>query len=197
MLRIQNPVPVFLDGQGDPLDNGQIWIGVANQDPEENPIEVYWDVDLTIPAEQPLRTLAGTIRNGGTPSFAFVAEDDFSLRVADTNNAQINYTASYQQANASFQPLDSDLTAIAALGTTPFGRSLLTLANNAALISSIGGLNFLSLSGGTVTSAITRQGAGAHLFHVSSDFASGRVFTANVGDPDPTSAPGDIVFWLS
>jgi len=34
---------------------------------------------------------------------------------------------------AGFQPLDSDLTAIAALTTTAFGRSLLTLSNNAAL----------------------------------------------------------------
>lgn len=32
-----------------------------------------------------------------------------------------------------FQPLDSDLTAIAALSTTTYGRSLLTLANQAAL----------------------------------------------------------------
>lgn len=34
---------------------------------------------------------------------------------------------------ASYQPLDSDLTAIAALTTTPFGRGLLALANAAAL----------------------------------------------------------------
>lgn len=37
------------------------------------------------------------------------------------------------QADARYQPLDSDLTAIAALATTSFGRSLLTLANNAAI----------------------------------------------------------------
>ena len=37
-------------------------------------------------------------------------------------------------AQAASQPLDSDLTAIAALSTTSFGRNLLTLANTAALV---------------------------------------------------------------
>lgn len=39
---------------------------------------------------------------------------------------------SVSAANAAFQPLDSDLTAIAALTTTSFGRGLLALANAAA-----------------------------------------------------------------
>jgi len=39
---------------------------------------------------------------------------------------------------ASYQPLDSDLTAIAALATTAFGRALLELANAAALLSAAG-----------------------------------------------------------
>lgn len=38
---------------------------------------------------------------------------------------------------AAYQPLDSDLTAIAALATTSFGRALLTLADQAALTSSV------------------------------------------------------------
>lgn len=38
---------------------------------------------------------------------------------------------------ATFQPLDSDLTAIAALATTAYGRSLLTLANLAALVTAL------------------------------------------------------------
>jgi acid phosphatase family membrane protein YuiD len=41
-------------------------------------------------------------------------------------------------AGADMQPLDSDLTAIAALTTTSFGRSLLELANAAAALSAIG-----------------------------------------------------------
>jgi hypothetical protein len=40
--------------------------------------------------------------------------------------------------SADYQPLDSDLSAIAALATTVFGRNLLTLADSAALRSSVG-----------------------------------------------------------
>lgn len=39
---------------------------------------------------------------------------------------------------AGYQPIDSDLTAIAALTTTTYGRALLTLANQAALVSAVG-----------------------------------------------------------
>lgn len=45
--------------------------------------------------------------------------------------------AGYQPAG-SYQPLDSDLTAIAALATTAYGRALLTLADQAALLAAIG-----------------------------------------------------------
>lgn len=41
--------------------------------------------------------------------------------------------------SATYQPLDSDLTAIAALSTTAFGRGLLALADAAALRSSAAG----------------------------------------------------------
>lgn len=195
MLRIGNPFPVFLDGQGGLLDNGQIWIGTANQDPEANPIQVYWDAALTIPASQPLRTLAGTIRNGATPAFAFVAADDFSMRVSDSNDAQISYIPSYKAQSTSYQPLDDDLTAIAALGTTAFGRSLLALANVAALQAAIGGLNFIPSSGGTVSGNIVRASGGPHLFHDDASLAGGRVYIRPVGSADPTTNPGDLVFY--
>lgn len=197
MLRISNPVPIYLDGQGGLLDNGQIWVGVANQDPETHPIQVFWDQALTIPAVQPLRTLAGTIRNGATPAYAYAAEDDFSMRISDGNGAQIYYASSFKLDNQSSQPLDSDLTAIAALTTTPFGRNLLTMANAAALQATLGGLNFLPLSGGTMTSDIARQGNGKYLFHDNAALTSGRVYVRNVGDPDPSSAAGDIVLYVA
>lgn len=41
------------------------------------------------------------------------------------------------EGNAAYQPLDSDLTAIAALTTTSYGRALLTLANAAALAAEV------------------------------------------------------------
>ena len=53
-----------------------------------------------------------------------------------TNTTQIATTAFVA---AGFQPLDSDLTAIAALATTSYGRALLTLADVAALQTTING----------------------------------------------------------
>jgi hypothetical protein len=46
--------------------------------------------------------------------------------------------AAYAQPLGNYQPLDSDLTAIAALTTTAYGQNLLTLANQAALQTAVG-----------------------------------------------------------
>lgn len=55
------------------------------------------------------------------------------------------------------QPLDSDLTAIAALTTTTFGRNLLTLANTAALLAAAGAAAATDLAA-EVTRATTAEG---------------------------------------
>jgi hypothetical protein len=52
--------------------------------------------------------------------------------VVDTGTGAAN-VPTITQADARYQPLDSDLTAIAALATTSFGRALLALADAAAL----------------------------------------------------------------
>lgn len=197
MLRIVNPVPFFFDGQGDPLDNGKIWIGLPNEVPEANQIQVYWDPAGTIPADQPLVTLAGLVRNGATPAYFYVNADDYSMTVADSNNATISYAPSYLVDNQGYQPLDSDLTAIAALTTTPYGRSLLTMANLAALQAALGGLAFLPLSGGTMAGDIGRQGGGKYTFYDDSAYGSGRIYVRNVGDANPGSNAGDITFFLA
>lgn len=57
-LRV-NPFEYFTDTNGDPLDDGYIYVGVANLDPETNPISVFYDSALTIPVAQPIRTVAG------------------------------------------------------------------------------------------------------------------------------------------
>jgi hypothetical protein len=56
---------------------------------------------------------------------------------------------------APWQPLDSDLTAIAALATTAFGRSLLTLIDLNALQALIGSPTTYTLSADTSTAADT------------------------------------------
>lgn len=56
----------------------------------------------------------------------------------DPSGIGVASSAELSAAQAACQPLDSDLTAIAALSTTSFGRALLTLADAAALRTSAG-----------------------------------------------------------
>lgn len=191
---INNPLPLWLDKDGTLLDGGSIYIGTAGADPQSSPITVYWDEALTIVAAQPLRTRGGYIVNAGNASRVFGAPDDYSIRVRDFDGNQVLYVASTLVESTAFQPLDSDLTAIAALATTAYGRGLLTLANQAALKAATGIPDPIPAIGGTTTGNITRSGAGVHLYHNNGALTSGRVFVTANGAADPTSLPGDI--WL-
>lgn len=191
MQKISNPIPLFLDARGALLDGGQIYLGVADADPQTNPVQAYWDAALSIPAAQPLRTIGGRIVNGVVPSNVFVSVDDYSMTVLDYDGVQVDYSPSVFISGVQYQPLDSDLTAIAALSTTDFGRQLLTLANQAALQAAVG---YTPFTGGTVTSAIIRSGAGAYAYGASAALTGMRIFAPlATGAADPTSQPGDIV----
>lgn len=85
-LSIQVPYPVFYDRDGQPLENGNIYIGVANLDPVTNPLQVYYDEALTITASQPLITSGGYVYRNGTPTQLYVNATDFSITVNDSNN---------------------------------------------------------------------------------------------------------------
>lgn len=195
MQRIENPIPLFLDLAGGLLDSGYVFIGDADDDPEVSPIQVYWDAALTIPAAQPLRTRGGVIVNAGAPAIAYVAAADYSMRVRDADLSLVSYVPSASEAGGvAYQPLDADLTAIAALATTAFGRSILTAATAAAARALLGVVNGLPLAGGTVTGNILRGGAGPHLYHKDGALVSGRVFLTSNAVGDPTSQNGDLWF---
>ena len=84
------PYPAFAGTDGLPLDNGYIWIGVANLSPQVNPIPVYFDEALTILAVQPIRTLGGYPVYQGTPARLYV-ESNCSIQVLD-NKGNVIYT---------------------------------------------------------------------------------------------------------
>jgi hypothetical protein len=90
-LSINPPYPAFAGADGLPLENGYIWIGVVNLNPVVNPIAVYWDAALTIPAVQPIRTLNGYPVYQGTPS-RFYAGSDYSIQVLDSKGSVV-YTS--------------------------------------------------------------------------------------------------------
>jgi hypothetical protein len=87
-LSIQPPYPAFAGADGLPLENGYIWIGTANLDPQGNPINVYWDAALTIQAGQPIRTLNGYPSRNGTPARLYV-NSDYSIRVMNKNGSTV------------------------------------------------------------------------------------------------------------
>ena len=90
-LSIQPTYPIFTEMDGQPLEDGYIWIGAANLDPQGNPINVYWDAALTQLAGQPIRTQGGYPVNNGTPARLYV-NSDYSIRVM-SKNGSIVYSA--------------------------------------------------------------------------------------------------------
>jgi hypothetical protein len=52
-MSVEVPYPVFTNRDGSPIDNGYVWVGVANLQPQTNPVQVYFDRDLTQLATQP------------------------------------------------------------------------------------------------------------------------------------------------
>ena len=88
-LSIQVPFPVFQDRDGQPLENGYVWVGVANLNPQTNPVVAYYDAALTVPAAQPLRTLNGYISRAGTPAQLYIDGVNYSILVQDSKGSMV------------------------------------------------------------------------------------------------------------
>jgi hypothetical protein len=90
-IEVKPPYPAFAGADGQPLENGYIWIGTVNLSPQTNPISVYWDAANTIAAPQPIRTLNGYPSRNGTPARFYVASD-YSIQVLDSKGSVV-YTS--------------------------------------------------------------------------------------------------------
>ena len=86
---IYEPLPVFHDVDGTPLENGKVYIGTVNLDAKTNQVAAYWDEDLTMPVSQPIRTLNGYPSYQGAATPIYTAEATFSLRTYDANDVPI------------------------------------------------------------------------------------------------------------
>jgi hypothetical protein len=87
-LSIQPPFPIITDIDGQPLEDGYIWIGTAGLNPIGNPISVYWDAALSVPAALPVRTRGGYPMRSGTPARLYV-DSDYSLLVQNKNGSTV------------------------------------------------------------------------------------------------------------
>jgi hypothetical protein len=79
------PYPQFFDpADGLPLNNGTLFIGVANANPEGSPITAYWDAAATQPAAQPIPIVNGYPSRNGTAANVYV-NSDYSMTVKNKN----------------------------------------------------------------------------------------------------------------
>jgi hypothetical protein len=91
LTQVTGPYPIFTDLDGSPLDDGYLYIGDQNDDPETNPIQVFWDSALTIPATQPIRTNSGYAWRNGTPGLLYTA-GPFSITIRNKRNEFVLYS---------------------------------------------------------------------------------------------------------
>lgn len=91
LTQLVPPYPIFTDKSGTPLDNGYLYFGTANLNPETNPITVYYDRGFTQPVAQPVRTSAGYVMRNGSPA-AIYANGEFSVTVRDKKKALVIYS---------------------------------------------------------------------------------------------------------
>jgi hypothetical protein len=91
LTQLAPPYPIFTGKNGDPLDAGFLYFGVAGKNPETHPIQVYYDISLTQPVAQPIRTSNGYVMRNGTPTLIY-ANDQFSVTVRDKSGSLVIYS---------------------------------------------------------------------------------------------------------
>jgi hypothetical protein len=93
MLATQAPFPQFFDSDGSPLDDGSLYFGTVNQNPETAAVTVYWDSAGTQPAAQPIRTSNGYAVRNGSPALVY-SVGDYSINVRNKQGALVYFAAS-------------------------------------------------------------------------------------------------------
>ncbi len=88
-VQVVSPFEIFTDVDGNPLEDGFVFIGVAGMDPVANPVSAFFDSALTVPAPQPIRTKGGYASNAGAPSRLYIAETTYSTLVRNKNSTLI------------------------------------------------------------------------------------------------------------
>jgi hypothetical protein len=150
-LAIESPFPVFTGLDGKPLDNGRIYVGVANLNPVTNPVAVYWDESLTIPASQPVPTSGGYAVYRGSPAQLYADAATVSIRVEDGAGALVFSAASVAAFSVG---LSGGSTGLTVSNSPVTGSGTMTLGGTLAVAS--GGTG-----SGTAAGARTNLGAAA------------------------------------
>lgn len=154
------PYPSYFDVDGSPLENGYLYFGAANQNPETNPITVYWDSAYTQPALQPIRTSGGFTVRSGTPANIYVSTD-FSITVRDKNRRLVySKLLSDGQSVAEVNLQYSTQAITATAGQTVFGLSTSYTPGNNSLavyrngLRLVAGVNYTETTSTSITLSI-------------------------------------------
>ncbi len=129
-LSVNSPFLIFTDRDGQPLEDGYIYIGTAGLPAEANPQAIYWDAALTIPASQPIRTLGGYPMRSGSPASIYVDATDYSVAIKNKNSTLV-----FQSLNAT-ERINFSLIA----GTVPLNQGGTGGTTQAAALLNLGAL---------------------------------------------------------
>lgn len=113
LTQVAPPYPIFTDLDGTPLGAGYLYLGFVNTNPETQPIQVFWDSALTIPAAQPIRTTNGYPSRNGTPAMLYT-NGAFSITVRNKNKAIVLYAPVGYAINPTSVASSSDIMTILA-----------------------------------------------------------------------------------
>jgi len=108
-FKVKVPFPVIPDIDGNPLEDGYVYIGNSGLNPETTPVAVYWDEALTIPAAQPIRTIGGYLSQNGAVGKIFISQNSYSITVRNKNGTLVwtDLNANSEGAESSITQIDS------------------------------------------------------------------------------------------
>ena len=175
MTEVTYPRSFIADMGGGALDSGSAYVGAENQDPQTNPITVYWDAALTQVAAQPLSISSGYIMHGGARAAVYAASA-YSMRILNRSGSLVDYIASVQpdtlagskvsftQSGSSFsQTVQDKLQQTASI--KDFGATGSGTENSAVTQAEASSFSYIDLNGLTVTTTLTANSLTKHYFN--------------------------------
>jgi len=165
MQQVKQPFVQINDLSGNPLNNGNLYFGTPNLNPETNPITVYWDSAGTQPAAQPIKVQNGYPTRDGNVSDIYISANLYSVTARDKNGNLIFYKPT----------VDNDASVINASG----GGGLWTTVQ--------GFIDYIVSSAGSSIVGFIQAGAGA-IMRSLQDKCRERVSITDFAGCDPTGA---------